>query len=184
MKYIKFLFVLVILIPLTLFLPKVYINHTVYKNSSNLESIKDKDVFKNRIVEDVVNEFEETFGNSKFDISKFEIQDLDGNIYLFSQLFGYKEAYFIIQYNGLDVSSISFQFNDVNKSNLDDIIEIISLLIKLSDNNITNEEAKKIVINMFKEFNNSNYSVNLSYINNVTYTLNIINNNSLKFYMR
>ncbi|WP_064579795.1 hypothetical protein [Streptobacillus moniliformis] len=152
-------------------------------NSIAIENVNKK-IFKNMLLDNIIEDFNKKFGPTKYDVSKFVNRELDSNIYFYSQIFGYTESYFIIQYNDFRVTQLVFNFSNVKKENLEDITEIISLLIQISDGDIEEVEAKTIIVNMFKEFEKNKDTVTLVYDNKLIYTLNIFNNNSIKFSVR
>ncbi|CAM3123971.1 hypothetical protein [Streptobacillus ratti] len=161
-------------------------NKYVITTQSNIIAIEDvnKKIFKNILLDNVIEDFNKKFGPTKYDISKFVNREIESNIYFYSQLFGYSESYFIIQYNDFGVTQLVFNFSNVKKENLEDLTEIISLLIQISDGDIEEVEAKTIIVNMFKEFNKNKDTVTLVYDNKLIYELNIFNNNSIKFSIR
>lgn len=185
----KKILITLFIISIFISIPYVSKNIILYKNSLKInksyeEKERNKHTFKNRLVDDVIIDFENKFNESKFDISKFENQEVDNSIYLYSQLFNMNDSYFIIQYNGLDVISMSAEFNNAINSNYDDIVKIIEILIRISDNSISEREANQMVINMFKEFENNKDIVILRYPNNIEYSLSIVNNDSLRLYIK
>ncbi|WP_073508067.1 hypothetical protein [Streptobacillus notomytis] len=181
----KLRFILSILILFgAIFLFNKYVTIKQNNNISiEIENVNKK-IFKNMLLDDVIEEFNKKFEPTKYDISKFVNRELDSNIYFYSQIFGYTESYFIIQYNDFEVTQLVFNFSNVKKKNLEDISEIISLLIQISDGDIDEIEAKTIVVNMFKEFQKNKDTVTLVYDNKLIYELNIFNNNSIKFNIR
>ena len=127
-------------------------------------------------------EFEQKLAdNSKFELSEFENNEVNSIIYFTSQIYNFDEAYFIIEYKNFEISKINFYFNNIKNKNFDDVVDIISKLIEISDSSINTATSHKIVINMMNKFKDSKYNVTLIYNNSLTYSLTIKNNNGLEF---
>ncbi|CAM3142556.1 hypothetical protein STFE110948_03805 [Streptobacillus felis] len=174
----RFLIVLLLLLSMIFVLNRYVISTKKY--TIPIESVN-KNIFKNKLLDDVIEDFDKKYKSTKFEISKFTNKEVDSNIYFYSQIFGYTESYFIIEYNDFEVTQLIFNFSNASKENFEDITEIIYLLIEISDNDIKSVEAKSIILNMFKELKNNKDRVTLVYDNNLVYTLNIFNNNSIRF---
>ena len=114
-------------------------------------------------------------------MSEFENNEVNSIIYFTSQIYNFDEAYFIIEYNNFEIRKINFYFNNIKKENLDDVVDIVSKLIEISDSSINSSTSHKIVINMMNKFKSSKYNVTLIYNNGLTYSLTIKNNNGLEF---
>lgn len=173
-KYLKYIF-LIILISSSLILYKQYISSDVKVKVIN------NNIYKNKIIDDVIESLNLKFKNSKFKLSEFENNEINSIIYFTSQIYNFDEAYFIIEYNNFEVRKINFYFNNIKNNNFDDVTEIISKLIEVSDNSINSSTSHKIILNMMNKFKKSNYNVSLIYNNGLTYSLTIKNNNSLEF---
>ena len=82
-KVISFIIILSILI-----LSNFYIlNYRSNNNENKNTEIKiNKNIFKNRLLDDVIDEFNLKFNSSKFVISNFSSNEIDSNIYFYSQI--------------------------------------------------------------------------------------------------
>ena len=173
-KYLKYIFlILIVSISFTFYI--YYISKDV-----KIETINNN-IYKNKIIEDVIESFKLKFNNSKFELSEFENNEVNSIIYFTSQIYNFDEAYFIIEYNNFEIRKINFYFNNIKKENLDDVVDIVSKLIEISDSSINSSTSHKIVINMMNKFKSSKYNVTLIYNNGLTYSLTIKNNNGLEF---
>ncbi|WP_156299383.1 hypothetical protein [Streptobacillus canis] len=175
-------FLAIIILSSTIFVFNRFVIST-NNNTIAIESVN-KNIFKNMLLDNVIEEFNKKYGPTKYDVSKFVNKEVDSNIYFYSQIFGYTESYFIIQYNDFEVTQLVFNFSNAKKEDLEDITEIISLMVQISDSDIKEIESKAIVLNMFKEFEHNKDTVTLIYDNNLIYSLNIFNNNSIRFTIR
>ena len=166
-KYLKYIFlILIVSISFTFYI--YYISKDV-----KIETINNN-IYKNKIIEDVIESFNLKFNNSKFELSEFENNEVNSIIYFTSQIYNFDEAYFIIEYK-------NFDFNNIKNKNFDDVVDIISKLIEISDSSINTATSHKIIINMMNKFKDSKHNVTLIYNNSLTYSLTIKNNNGLEF---
>lgn len=173
-KYLKYIFlILIVSISFTFYI--YYISKDV-----KIETINNN-IYKNKIIEDVIESFNLKFNNSKFELSEFENNEVNSIIYFTSQIYNFDEAYFIIEYKNFEINKINFYFNNIKNKNFDDVVDIISKLIEISDSSINTATSHKIVINMMNKFKDSKYNVTLIYNNSLTYSLTIKNNNGLEF---
>ncbi|CAM3561652.1 hypothetical protein [Pseudostreptobacillus hongkongensis] len=177
-KVISFIIILSILI-----LSNFYIlNYRSNNNANKNTEIKiNKNIFKNRLLDDVIDEFNLKFNSSKFVISNFSSNEIESNIYFYSQIKGYEEAYLLIEYKDFDVTRISFHFTNARSEYFNDISNIMTLLVKISDLDIKTKEAQQIIINMFSKFQKGRDNVTLIYDNNLVYSINITDNNNIEF---
>ena len=173
-KYLKYIF-LILIVSIFFSFYRYYLTRDV-----KIETINNN-IYKNKIIEDVIESFKLKFNNSKFELSEFENNEVNSIIYFTSQIYNFDEAYFIIEYNNFEIRKINFYFNNIKKENLDDVVDIVSKLIEISDSSINSFTSHKIVINMMNKFKSSKYNVTLIYNNGLTYSLTIKNNNGLEF---
>lgn len=144
-------------------------------------SVENKNIFKNMLLDDVIENYRKIFISENLTVTSFEKKENKEGILLYSEIYSRNLPVFEIQYDNLNVNSLKLKIDDIQRENIEDVVKILSLAIQVSDISITKEEAHKIIINMIKEFVNTDNSVTLSYENNLIYILSIVNNNSLEF---
>lgn len=154
-------------------------NNNVINNNTNLTI--QKNIFKNRLLDDIIEEFYLRFNFNNNLITNFTNKEIDNTIYFYSQLTSNNEAYFIIEYKDFEIKKLQFNFTNASKNDLDSIYKIISTLISISDINISSNEANKIILNMMKRFEKNNENVIFVYENNLIYSINIADNNTFIF---
>lgn len=142
---------------------------------------ENKNIFKNMLLDDVISNYNNFFINEKYLVSEFVNRENKDTIFLYSEISFKNNIIFEIQYDNLNVTTLTLKMNDVDIENIKDMANLIALTIQVSDISINKEEAEKIVINMMQEFSNTNETVFLSYPNELIYTLSILNNNELEF---
>ena len=149
-KYLKYIFLILIV--------SISFTFYIYYISKDVKiEIINNNIYKNKIIEDVIESFNLKFNNSKFELSEFENNEVNSIIYFTSQIYNFDEAYFIIEYKNFEINKINFYFNNIKNENFDDVVDIISKLIEISDSSINTETSHKIVINMMNKFKDSKY---------------------------
>ena len=144
-KYLKYIFLILIV--------SISFTFYIYYISKDVKiEIINNNIYKNKIIEDVIESFNLKFNNSKFELSEFENNEVNSIIYFTSQIYNFDEAYFIIEYKNFEINKINFYFNNIKNKNFDDVVDIISKLIEISDSSINTETSHKIVINMMNNF--------------------------------
>lgn len=121
------------------------------KESAFINSKIDKSLFKNKLLDEVIATFQNIFYKTNYDISSFSHKELDSKFYFYSQIFDYPEAYFMIEYDEFEVKKLELNFSNTSDENIADVVELMALLIQVSDEDIVKKEAKRIVINIMKQ---------------------------------
>ena len=109
-KYLKYIF-LILIVSIFFSFYRYYLTRDV-----KIETINNN-IYKNKIIEDVIESFKLKFNNSKFELSEFENNEVNSIIYFTSQIYNFDEAYFIIEYNNFEIRKINFYFNNIKKEN-------------------------------------------------------------------
>lgn len=173
----NFLLIFVVLVSsFSIYLFNNYFN----KKEIIVENNINKNLFKNKLLDEVIDDINIKFKSSKYDITEFKNSELDSIIYFYSQISNFEEAYILIEYKEFDVTKISFNFINAKKEDFDDISKIITLLIIASNTSIQSIEAEQIVINMLAKFKEEKDTVILVY-DDLVYSININDNNNIEF---
>lgn len=158
--------------------------HSMYNKIEIVESKVDKSIFKNKLIDEIKKDFVYSFSKENYNISKFHNENIDSNIFFFSKIEEFNNSILIIEYSDFTIKKLSLKFENIEKENIDLIAKMMAILIEVSDENISKADSYKIIINMMNEFEKSKQEVTLLYTNNIIYSLNIVNNNSLEFIVK
>ena len=94
-----------------------------------------------------------------------------------------KNTNYLIHYEGIDLKGIYVNFDNIDQNNIEIVENIIFSVIRASDDNIEFNEAKKIVGEIFSNISNKDFIFSLKYKNSLVYTLKIIENGAVVFYV-
>ena len=163
---------LILLLPILLF-----VSCQNKKKEETKNKIQDKaeefKVFSDKSVEKVIEEFEKNSRKNKISIEKFEKLTFENKNYYHSKINIKKNSAYTINYDGIEVTSLVVKIGSVTGTDLGTIEDLVVNLIEVSDENIKEEEARKLYAEILAGMKEGSLSNELSYKNTIKYAITI-----------
>lgn len=176
-------FVYVILLIITILIYFLYRGRNkneVLKSIPNKKSttiIQSKDIFKNKSVENIVQEFENISTKNKIRLNKFVKLNYDGRAFYYSKILDKRDASYMIEYTGLDVGGIFLKVDSITGENLSYVEKLILNLIEISDMEIDQEEIEEVYKKLLLDIPDEEVVNTINYKNGLNYGLQINKDN-------
>lgn len=163
-----------------LIIKEVYeLNKSSYITIQNTQTTN----FKEMLLEDTVDKFTQYIKENNIDVSNYSVVKYGDKTFLKIEILLVDNSNYLIEYEGLYVKSIYANIGKMDEKNIEDIINIVTVLFKISSTDMSTAEAKQIFSNLISQVNEKNTTAYLKHKNNMTYNLKINENGGISVYV-
>ena len=145
------------------------------KRKDHEKTVQSK-IFTDKPVERVIEEFENNSRENKISIKKFEKLTFENKNYYHSQINIKKNSAYTVNYDGIEVTSLIVKVGTVTGTDLGTIEDLVANLIEVSDENINDEEARKLYAEVLAGMKEGALSNEMTYKNGIKYGITIDKN--------
>ncbi len=130
-------------------------------------------VFKEKTVEKIIDIFEKTSKKNRIEIGKFEKIAFENKDFYHAKVTSKENVNYTIGYQGVNAIGLFLKVGSVNGSELGVIEDMAVNLIQVSDDSITEEEARNLYTEILVKMGENEISSSLEYKNGIIYGIQI-----------
>ena len=129
--------------------------------------------FYNKSIEKVIEDFEEISKKNRITIEKFEKLEFENKNFYSSRIVVKESSNYVLEYIGIDVTGLFVNVDMETGTDLGMVETIVVNLIEISDNEIKEEEARKLYAEILAGMKQEELSNTVVYKNGIKYGIQI-----------
>lgn len=143
------------------------------KNTTQIINKISKTVFKNDLLENLINKLRTISKENEIELSNFNFVKVQNKTYFKIVTPDLENSSYMIAYEGISVIELYANIGIINEDDIENVEKISTMLIEISDRSITKEEAKRIFAMLSSKLDKDHSSASIAYTNGLTYSLDI-----------
>ena len=144
-----------------------------YKDKTEIENNEKQRYFYNKSIEKVIEDFEEIPKKNRITIEKFEKLEFENKNFYSSRIVVKESSNYVLEYIGIDVTGLFVNVDMETGTDLGMVETIVVNLIEISDNEIKEEEARKLYAEILAGMKQEELSNTIVYKNGIKYGIQI-----------
>ncbi len=144
-----------------------------YKDKTEIENNEKQRYFYNKSIEKVIEDFEEISKKNRITIEKFEKLEFENKNFYSSRIVVKESSNYVLEYIGIDVTGLFVNVDMETGTDLGMVETIVVNLIEISDNEIKEEEARKLYAEILAGMKQEELSNTVVYKNGIKYGIQI-----------
>lgn len=174
------IFTIIIITSYIVFNRIVQLNNQTISKTENSASVR---VFKKQLLENIIESIKDKSDEAQIKLSDYTLVKYEEKSFVNLDILQIPKSNFLIQYEGLYVISIHLNIGELNDENSKMVSDIATILIKVSDLDLTEIEAKQIFSQLIKQVNSKKTSTYIKYKNGLVYNLSINDDVGINLYV-